>query len=139
MGSNVVEYLNKRGFVENLSSKQIESLVGEPTKVYVGFDPTADSLHLGNLIGIMVLAHFQRFGHTPVVVLGGTTGRIGDPSGKSIERPLLDVETINQNINSIQLHFEQVLDFSGDLPKPIILNNDQWYHMIFSTSTKTKG
>lgn len=128
MSSNVIEYLKSRGFIDNLSSKEIEGLVFEPTKVYVGFDPTADSLHLGNLIGIMVLAHFQRFGHTPVVVLGGTTGRIGDPSGKSVERPLLDIETINRNVNSIRLHFEQVLDFSGDLPMPSIVNNDEWYH-----------
>jgi len=128
MTENIIEYLQSRGFVDTLSSDQIKYLVEKPTKVYVGFDPTADSLHLGNLIGIMALAHFQRFGHTPVVVLGGTTGRIGDPSGKSVERPLLDAETILDNVHAIRLHFEQVLDFSGTLPKPVILNNDNWYH-----------
>lgn len=127
MERNLIQHLRKRGFIDTLSSDQIERFVEKPTKIYVGFDPTADSLHLGNLIGIMALAHCQRLGHTPVVVLGGTTGRIGDPSGKSVERPLLDSVTINYNSNAIRSHFEKILDFSGELPKPIILNNDQWY------------
>ncbi|MDN3506178.1 MAG: tyrosine--tRNA ligase [Simkaniaceae bacterium] len=124
---NVIEYLQKRGCIDALTSEEIAKSCEKPMKVYVGFDPTADSLHLGNLFGIILLSHFQRFGHTPVIVLGGTTGRIGDPSGKSIERPLLDVETILNNVHSIRLHFEQILDFEGDLPRPIIVNNDEWY------------
>ena len=128
MSKNVIQYLRARGFINALTSEALEKECEKPIKVYAGFDPTSDSLHLGNLFGIMALAHFQRFGHTPVVVLGGTTGRIGDPSEKSAERPLLDTETILNNVHAIRLHFEQILDFEGTLPKPIILNNDEWFH-----------
>jgi len=124
---NIIEYLKERSCIDALTSEEIAKSCEKPMKVYVGFDPTADSLHLGNLFGIILLAHFQRFGHTPVIVLGGTTGRIGDPSGKSIERPLLDVDTILNNVHSIRLHFEQILDFEGNLPRPLILNNDEWF------------
>lgn len=127
MSKNIIQYLKERGFVDALTSDELEKKCERPMRVYVGFDPTADSLHLGNLLGIMALAHFQRFGHTPVVVLGGTTGLIGDPSGKSQERPLLDSETIQSNVESIRLHFEQVLDFGGILPRPVILNNEDWF------------
>ncbi len=127
MAQNIIEYLQKRGFVDSLTSEGLSKVCEKPIKVYVGFDPTSDSLHLGNLIGIMALAYCQRFGHTPVVVLGGTTGRIGDPSGKSHERPLLDTETILNNVHSIRLHFEQILDFDGGLPTPVILNNEDWF------------
>lgn len=125
---DIIEHLQSRGFVDSVTSDELANHLKTPQKIYVGFDPTADSLHLGNLIGIMALAHCQKFGHTPVVVLGGTSGRIGDPSGKSVERPLLDTETINSNVNSIRLHFEQILQFEGTLPRPIIVNNDDWYH-----------
>ncbi|NGX59160.1 MAG: Tyrosine--tRNA ligase [Chlamydiae bacterium] len=128
MSKNVIKYLQERGFIDALTSDELEKVCEKPIKVYVGFDPTADSLHLGNLVGIMALAHFQRFGHTPFVLLGGTTGRIGDPSGKSLERPLLDTETILKNINGIRQHFEQILDFKGTLQRPIIVNNDEWFH-----------
>jgi tyrosyl-tRNA synthetase len=124
---NVIECLQERGCIDALTSEEIAKISEKPMKVYAGFDPTADSLHLGNLFGIILLAHFQRFGHTPVIVLGGTTGRIGDPSGKSVERPLLDVETIRNNIHSIRMHFEQILDFSGKLPRPLVVNNDEWF------------
>jgi tyrosyl-tRNA synthetase len=127
MTKNVIQYLQDRGFVDAVTSEELAKACEQPIKVYCGFDPTAESLHLGNLIGIMALAHFQRFGHTPVVILGGATGRIGDPSGKSHERPLLEIETIRSNINSIRTHFEAVLKFDGSLPKPVILNNDDWY------------
>ncbi|NGX39349.1 MAG: Tyrosine--tRNA ligase [Chlamydiae bacterium] len=123
----MITYLQKRGFVDALTSEELHSLCEKPIKVYVGFDPTADSLHLGNLIGIMALAWAQRYGHTPVIVLGGATGRIGDPSGKSHERPFLSLEMIRANVASIRTHFEQVLDFSGRYPEPIILNNTEWY------------
>lgn len=127
MKKNVIHYLQERGFVDAVTSEELAKACEQPIKVYCGFDPTAESLHLGNLIGIMALAHFQRFGHTPVVILGGATGRIGDPSGKSHERPLLEIEKIRSNINSIRSHFEQVLKFDGSLPKPMLLNNDDWY------------
>ena len=124
---DIIDHLRARGFIDSLTSDELSTHLKTPQKIYVGFDPTADSLHLGNLIGIMALAHCQRHGHTPVVILGGTTGRIGDPSGKSQERPLLDQETIRSNIEAIRLHFEQILDFGGSYPTPIILNNDEWF------------
>lgn len=122
----IIEYLKKRGLFEAVTSDELENLLKNPTKVYVGFDPTADSLHIGNLVGIVILRWFQKFGHTPVVVLGGATARIGDPSGKSVERPLLDAKTIATNVSSIAKHFEQVLDFSDPATRPLIFNNDQW-------------
>lgn len=123
---NVIKILEERGLVDAISSEELKERADKPLKAYIGFDPTADSLHLGNLVGIMVLAHFQRCGHTPVVILGGATSKIGDPSGKSKERPLLDSETIEKNIVSIRKHFEKVLDFSHPTAAPIVLNNDSW-------------
>lgn len=124
---DLIECLKTRGFIDALTSDEIPLILKNPAKVYIGFDPTADSLHLGNLMGIVALGWFQRFGHTPFVVLGGATGRIGDPSGKSIERPLLDSATIKYNISCIQKHFEQILDFSKPSTRPVILNNDDWF------------
>lgn len=123
----VVETLRERGLIENITHDEIVSLLKSSQNVYCGFDPTADSLHLGNLVGIIVLKWFQKFGHRPVVVLGGATARIGDPSGKSIERPLLDEETIDHNVAEIQKHFEAILDFSDPKTKPLILNNNDWF------------
>ena len=113
--------------LEATTSDELTNLLQKPNKVYLGFDPTADSLHIGNLVGIIVLRWFQKFGHIPVVVLGGATARIGDPSGKSTERPLLDAQTIATNMNSIIKNFEQVLDFSNSSTRPLIFNNDQWF------------
>lgn len=127
---DVIECLKRRGFIDALTSEDIRLIVKAPLKVYVGFDPTADSLHLGNLMGIVALGWFQRFGHTPYVVLGGSTGRIGDPSGKSVERPLLDSAMIKHNVSRIRTHFEQILDFSTVATRPVILNNDDWYSEV---------
>lgn len=80
--ANVIDILKERGFIEALTSDDIHQLTQQPARIYCGFDPTADSLHLGNLVAIMGLAWFQRFGHTPVAIVGGATGMIGDPSGK---------------------------------------------------------
>ncbi len=124
---NVIDCLAKRGLVDSLSSEDLRKMASTPMKAYVGFDPTADSLHIGHLLGIVVLAWLQKYGHTPVVVLGGATGRIGDPSGKSKERPLLDVVTIESNIASIRKQFEKILDFSSPSNAPIIVNNDSWF------------
>ncbi len=120
--NNVIDCLQERGFIEAMTSEEIREKASKPMKVYIGFDPTADSLHLGNLVGIVLLGWFQRFGHTPVVVLGGATGRIGDPSGKSLERPLLDDETIRANIKAIGRQFEQVLR-----KEPLMFNNAEWF------------
>ena len=126
---NVIDCLEERGFIDALTSEDLRKAVDKPIKVYVGFDPTADSLHLGNLIGIVALRWFQRFGHTPVVLLGGATGRIGDPSGKSHERPMLSTAMIQNNVVAISKHFEQVLDFSAP-NAPLIVNNDEWFSKI---------
>ncbi len=127
---NIIDCLKERGLIEALTSEEVRRLVENPTKIFVGFDPTADSLHLGNLIGIVILGWFQRYGHTPVVLLGGSTGRIGDPSGKSVERPLLDQATVEANIEGIRTHFERVLDFSHAKTKPLVVNNDDWFSKI---------
>lgn len=124
---NIIDCLQERGLIEATTSEELNSITQKPIKIYIGFDPTADSLHLGSLVGIVVLKWFQKFGHTPVVVLGGATGRIGDPSGKSTERPLLDSPTIEANIKRIRTHFEQVLDFKDPKTMPMIVNNDDWF------------
>ena len=109
--NNVIAYLQSRGLIDATTSQDLLHKVTSPIKAYIGFDPTADSLHLGNLLGIVILRWFQKFGHTPVVVLGGATGRIGDPSGKSKERPLLDDMTIADNVLKITRNFSRILDF----------------------------
>jgi tyrosyl-tRNA synthetase len=124
---NVIEVLQERGFIEAMTSEEIRQLVNQPIKVYCGFDPTADSLHLGNLVAIIGLAWFQKFGHTPVAIVGGATGMIGDPSGKSAERQLLDEATIETNLKGITKNLQAVLDFNNPQTKPVILNNFDWF------------
>ena len=119
--------LKERGLVDAVTSEDLKKVLEKPIKVYTGFDPTADSLHIGSLVGIVMLRWFQKFGHTPVVILGGATGRIGDPSGKSLERPLLDATTIEFNIRRIRNHFEQVLDFFSPKSRALVFNNDEWF------------
>ena len=122
---NVIEVLKERGFIEGISSDELVKIVEKPIKVYCGFDPTADSLHLGNLVAIMGLAWFQRCGHTPVAIVGGATGMIGDPSGKSFERQLLTEDAIGKNLNGICKNLQAVLH-QGE-SKPLILNNFDWF------------
>ena len=118
---NVIEEMQKRGFVDSIAGDAlIEKANSGSLKVYVGFDPTANSLHLGNLVGIVALRWFERFGHQPVVLLGGGTGKIGDPSGKDKERPLLSKQMIEANTIAIERQFTRCLE------KPIIINNDEW-------------
>lgn len=125
--ANVIDVLQERGFIDALTSEDLHQLTEQPTRIYCGFDPTADSLHLGNLVAIMGLAWFQRFGHTPVAIVGGATGMIGDPSGKSAERQLLDEATLTHNLNGIRKNLEVILDFQDTQARPIILNNFDWY------------
>lgn len=122
---NVVDTLAERGFIDQMTHAELRERVTQPIKAYVGFDPTADSLHLGNLVGIMGLAWFQKFGHTPVAILGGATGLIGDPSGKSAERNLLDQETLSFNAQRLDAFFKKILNFPNG-PRPLILNNNDW-------------
>lgn len=123
--SNVIEILKERGFIDAMTSEGLAEITKNPLKVYCGFDPSADSLHLGNMVAIMGLSWFQRCGSTPVVLVGGATGMIGDPSGKSAERQLLDAETIEKNLKGIRENLKNILD--KNTPKPIFLNNYDWF------------
>ncbi|MEX0962371.1 MAG: tyrosine--tRNA ligase [Simkaniaceae bacterium] len=122
---NVIDVLKIRDFIDTLSSEDIHTHLQTPQKIYVGFDLTAGSLHLGNLIGINLLKWFQMYGHTPVVLLGGATTRIGDPSGKDKERPLISEDEIEKNRTCIKEQFSRFLDFSSE-NKAIILDNEEW-------------
>jgi len=123
--TNVIEILQKRDFIDQLSDKKLKEIVNRPISCYVGFDPTADSLHIGHLVGIMALFWFQKYGHRAFALIGGATGRIGDPSGKSIERPFLDDKIIVKNISSIKKFLEKVLGKDVE-----IVNNNDWFEKI---------
>ena len=127
MMRNVIELLEERGFIEALTNEDLRKQVENPLKVYCGFDPSGDSLHLGNMVAMMGLAWFQRCGHTPVALVGGATGMIGDPSGKSVERQLLDELTIQKNLIGIQANLEHLLDARAEGCKPIFVNNYDWF------------
>lgn len=127
MPPNVITVLEERGFIDAMTSDDLRKLADKPMKVYCGFDPTGDSLHLGNFIAIMGLAWFQKFGHSPVAIVGGATGLIGDPSGKSSERQMLDEATIEKNLAGIKKNLEAILDFAHPTAKAVILNNFDWF------------
>lgn len=118
--SNVIDFLNERGFIDNLTSDELIKEADRPLKAYLGFDPTADSLHLGHLLGIVALTWLEKFGHTPIALVGGATARIGDPSGKNTERPLLSFETLNENIQGIEAQLCRCMK------DPVIVNNNDW-------------
>ena len=124
---NVISYLEERGLIEEVSSKELTQIFNTPRVLYLGIDPTASSLHLGNLVGLVVLRMFQNFGHRPVIVMGGTTAAIGDPSGKSVERPLLSQDEITENIIHLKQTIQHCLDYSNAKTTPIIVNNSDWY------------
>ncbi|MFC4690509.1 tyrosine--tRNA ligase [Dokdonia genika] len=127
MIKNFVEELKWRGMVHDAMPQTEEHLMEVMRSAYVGFDPTADSLHIGNLVPIMLLAHFQRAGHRPVALVGGATGMIGDPSGKSSERNLLDEETLRHNQECVRKQLSQFLDFtSGAENQALMVNNYDW-------------
>jgi len=124
----VLNILRERGLLDACTSEgSLSEATQKPVRVYCGFDPTADSLHLGNLLGIVVLSWFQRCGHTPVVLLGGATGSIGDPSGKSVERPLLETKIIQSNTLKIGQNLEEVLGRESKYPPPLVMNNLDWF------------
>ncbi|NGX32924.1 MAG: Tyrosine--tRNA ligase [Candidatus Anoxychlamydiales bacterium] len=123
--TNVIEVLQKRNFIDQLSDKQLKEIVNKPISCYVGFDPTADSLHIGHLVGVMALSWLKKYGHKPYALIGGATGRIGDPSGKSLERPFLDDKIILKNISSIRTFLEKVL--GKDIQ---VVNNNDWFEKI---------
>ncbi len=122
-----IEDLSWRGMVHNITPGTDEQLQKEMTSAYVGFDPTADSLHVGSFAQIMLLKRFQLAGHKPVALVGGATGMIGDPSGKSQERNLLNEETLQKNLDGIKAQLEKFLDFHSDAPnKAEMVNNYDW-------------
>lgn len=125
--SNFVEELRWRGLLNDIIPGTEEHLSKGKTIGYIGFDPTADSLHIGSLIPILILKHFQRFGHQPIALIGGATGMIGDPTGKSDERNLLDEETLNKNVSGIASVLKRFLDFESNLEnKAVLVNNYDW-------------
>ena len=124
---NFVKELEWRGMINNMMPGTEEQLNKEMTSAYVGIDPTADSLHIGHLVGIMMLKHFQRAGHRPIALIGGATGMIGDPSMKSQERVLIDEQTLRHNQECLRKQLEKFLDFDSDAPNAAILvNNYDW-------------
>ena len=105
------EELRWRGMMQDIMPGTQEQFEKEMTSAYIGFDPTSDSLHIGSLVQIMILVHLQKAGHKPLALIGGATGMVGDPSGKSKERNLLDEKTLNNNLSCMQKQLEQFLDF----------------------------
>lgn len=124
---NLIAELQWRGLVHDMMPGTEEQLLKESTPTYIGFDPTSDSLHIGSLVPIILLVHLQKFGHKPIALVGGATGMIGDPSGKSDERNLLDEATLNYNVNGIKTVLGRFLDFNAQGPNaPILVNNYDW-------------
>ena len=124
---NFVEELKWRGMIHEIMPGTEEQLQKEMTSAYVGIDPTADSLHIGHLVSVMMLKHFQHAGHRPIALIGGATGMIGDPSLKSAERNLLDEQTLRHNQESIKKQLSKFLDFESDAPNAAVLvNNYDW-------------
>ena len=127
MQKNFVEELRWRGMLHDIMPETEDHLNQNITSGYIGFDPTADSLHIGSLVQIMILIHFQRAGHRPIALVGGATGMIGDPSGKSDERNLLDAEALKKNEDGIRNQLQKFLDFDADKPSAAqMVNNYDW-------------
>ncbi len=128
---NFVSELKWRGMIHDIMPGTEEFLLKEMGSAYIGFDPSSDSLHIGNLVGIMLLKHFQIAGHKPYALVGGATGMIGDPSGKSEERNLLDEKTLRHNQDCIKKQLSQFLDFdNGDANEAVMVNNYDWMKEI---------
>ena len=126
-----IEELKWRGLLADMTFGTEEQLNKEMTKAYIGFDPTADSLHIGSLIQIKILAHFQQYGHQPIALVGGETGMIGDPSGKSAERNLLDEKTLFHYVDCLKKQLSRFLNFDGNEPnKAKLVNNYDWMKTI---------
>ena len=126
MNTNLIAELQWRGMIQDVIPGTEEQLLKEMTTGYVGFDPTSDSLHVGSLLPIMLLVHLQKAGHKPIALVGGATGMVGDPSGKSAERNLLDEESLNKNILGVSNQLRKFLDFEQGENKALLLNNYDW-------------
>jgi tyrosyl-tRNA synthetase len=128
---NLIDELSWRGMIQDIMPGTREQLEKELTSGYIGFDPTADSLHIGSLVPILLLVHFQKAGHKPIALVGGATGMVGDPSGKSEERNLLNEETLQKNVAGVKAQLEQFLDFNPSLPNAAeLVNNYDWFKGI---------
>lgn len=128
---NLIEELKWRGMMQDMMPGTEEQLLKEMTTGYIGFDPTADSLHIGSLVPILLLIHLQKCGHKPVALVGGATGMVGDPSGKSEERNLLSEDILNHNVAGVKAQLEKFLDFSDDIPNAAeMVNNYDWFKNI---------
>jgi tyrosyl-tRNA synthetase len=128
---NIIEELQWRGLVHDIMPGTEEQLLKEMTTTYIGFDPTSDSLHIGSLVPIILLVHLENFGHKPIALVGGATGMIGDPSGKSDERNLLDEATLNHNVEGIKNVLSRFLDFNSSATNaPILVNNYDWMKQL---------
>ncbi|CAN5156454.1 tyrosine--tRNA ligase [soil metagenome] len=128
---NVIKELRWRGLVQDIMPGTEELLTKELTSGYIGFDPTADSLHIGSLVQIMLLVHLQKAGHRPVALVGGATGMVGDPSGKSEERNLLSEDILLHNVTSVKKQLERFLNFDSSIPNAAeIVNNYDWFKNI---------
>jgi tyrosyl-tRNA synthetase len=125
---NLIEELKWRGMIQDIMPGTVEQLAKEMTAGYIGFDPTSDSLHIGSLVPILLLVHLQKAGHKPVALLGGATGMVGDPSGKSEERNLLSEDVLNHNLAGVKAQLEKFLDFNPDRANAAeMVNNYDWF------------
>jgi tyrosyl-tRNA synthetase len=125
---NLIEELRWRGMIQDITPGTEEQLLKEKTAGYIGFDPTADSLHIGSLVPILLLVHFQNAGHKPVALVGGATGMVGDPSGKSAERNLLSEDVLQKNIAGVKKQLEKFLRFDPSDPEAAeLVNNYDWF------------
>src|SRR3954471_399000 len=125
---NLIEELRWRGMIQDIMPGTEEQLGKEVTTGYIGFDPTADSLHIGSLVPIILLVHLQKSGHKPIALVGGATGMVGDPSGKSQERNLLSEDVLNKNLEGIKKQLRKFLDFDSSLPTSAeMVNNYDWF------------
>ncbi len=128
---NLIEELRWRGLIQDIIPGTEEELIKEPVTAYVGFDPTADSLHIGSLIPIIVLVHLQKYGHKPIALVGGATGMVGDPSGKSEERNLLSKDVLDKNVKAVKQQLSKFLDFNpGRENAAEMVNNYDWFNTI---------
>ncbi|HEY5462721.1 MAG TPA: tyrosine--tRNA ligase [Hanamia sp.] len=128
---NVIAELKWRGLIQDIIPGTEEQLLKELTSAYVGFDPTADSLHIGSLIPIIVLVHLQKYGHKPIALVGGATGMVGDPSGKNEERNLLSKEILDKNVAAVKQQLSKFLDFNSDKSNAAeMVNNYDWFSHI---------
>jgi tyrosyl-tRNA synthetase len=125
---NLIQELQWRGMIQDIMPGTEDQLNKESTTAYIGFDPTADSLHIGSLVPIMLLRRLQKNGHKPIALVGGATGMVGDPSGKSEERNLLDEELLNRNLAGVKKQLEKYLDFDSSKKNAAeIANNYDWF------------